>query len=280
MLRCKTRLLQAALCSLLCTIVLLFLHAGTVAESGAALVVQGASGNAGDTVGVTVSLRGIKSLPGVEGLSGGEFELHYDPAIASIEKISKGSIIGSGFMFLENKKFSESSAKVTIAAASGLITKDGDLCNITFKLKKKGALEVTLKGTSLYDQDVRALTVGAVSELPQDDPPGEGAPGGGGGSSVEILLPDEASPLPGDTTADGDDPTDSTGKTDEEVLFPPGEEHEGDVPVIPEGELSKSGKTASLPRWLLPAAGGLFVLIIISAVFYYTYHRRSQDKNI
>ena len=279
MVRCGTRLLQAALFSLLCAIVLLFLPAGTVAESGAALVVQGASGNAGDTVGVTVSLRGIKSLPGVEGLSGGEFELHYDPAIASIEKISKGSIIGSGFMFLENKKFSENSAKITLAAASGLITKDGDLCNVTFKLKKKGAVEVTLKGISLYDQDVRALTMGAVSELPQDDPSGEGSPGGGGGLSVEILSPDEASPPPGDTPAASDDPADSTDKTDEEV-FPPGEEYEGDVPAIPEGEVSKSGKAASLPRWLLPAAGGFFLLVIIVVVYFYINRRRSHDHNI
>ncbi len=276
MVKHKFRLLQAALLLLICAFALALLPAGAHAESGAALVVHGASGKAGDTVGVTVSLRGIKSLPGVEGLSGGEFELHYDPAVASIGKISKGSIVGTGFMFLENKNFSESSAKVTLAAVSGLITKDGDLCNVTFTLKKTGPVEVSLKEIAFYDQDVRALTVGTASELPKESPSGEGSPGSGAGTAVELHPPGDASPPSGDPPDTPGGFGEPAGETESEGTYPGGEPA-GEAPAAPEDEAAKTGSAENARKWILPAVI-LLVIAATAAGAAYIWRRRSRNK--
>ena len=280
MMKSKWGLSKAPLFFLLSVLVLLSFSASAAAAGGAALEVRGASGKAGDTVGVTVSLRGLKNLSGVEGLSGSEFELHYDPEAASIEKISKGSIVGGGFMFMPNKKYSKKSAKVVLAAASGLITKDGDLCNITFKLKKKGAVEVTLKELVFYDQDLRALTVGGVSDLP----PGSSSEGsgnlkpdqdtsvGGSGTAVELLPP-------GDTVSSSEEGSGEKGDSGES----PGEEDgaAASSEKEPAGDPSTAGEEDGAPEdkpsrwWIWPAAG---VAVPALAAAFFFIRRRLQKQ--
>ena len=114
--------------------------------------VNGASGGAGDTIGVSVTIRGLDNLAGVTGISGGQFELAYDPAVASVENIRQGRAIGNDFLFLGNSSFSEKSIKVVWAAESALITADGDLCNIS--LHKSGAVNPSIENLLLYDQDL------------------------------------------------------------------------------------------------------------------------------
>ena len=253
---------------------------GAAAKGGTALVVSGAAGEPGDNVEITVSLRGIENLAGVGGLSGGEFEIHYDPAAASIEKIKKGSALGSGFMFMENKKFSESSAKITLAAVSGLITKDGDLCNITFALKKTGPLEVTLKDIAFYDQDVRALAVGATSELPGDSPPGEGPPpGNGGGNEVVLQPPGEPAPS-GKKPDDPDIPGTPAGEPgDADIEAPPEEEPDGADPASPGKETSPERPAGSIPGWLFPAAAAAVIAVAGTVFFLYQAGLKKRQKS-
>lgn len=275
---------QAPLFFLLSVLALLYFAAPAVAAGGTSLEVRSAAGKAGDTVGVTVSLRGLKNLSGVKGLSGCEFELHYDPATASIKKISKGSIAGSGFMFMENKKYSKNSAKVVMAAASGLITKDGDLCNITFELKKKGLVEVAIKELALYDQDVRALTVGGVSELPPGSPPGEGAgdlepdqdtPAGGSGTAVELLPPGDTGSSPEGSSGEKGDAGEPAGERNGAAASSE-KEPAGDSPAAVE----EGGAPEDRPsrRWIWPAAG-LAVLILAAAAFFYIRRRPGKQNN-
>lgn len=281
MMKCKIRLLQGVV-PLLCAAFLLLYPAGAGAEKGAALTVEGASGKAGESIAINVNLRGIKTLSGVEGLSGGEFELHYDPAAAAIKKISKGSITGSGFMFMENKNFSESSAKVVLAAVSGLITEDGDLCRFTFTLKKDGPVEVVLKKVVVYDQDLRSLQAGAAGESPpevaadEDSPGGEPSQGDGlaepGGAVVELFAPEETAPPTGEEEPDQPDGK-ASGKAAPEGSS--GDAVEG-APKVPAGETRK-GLTENVRRWLLLTAALLGLLV--SGISFYLYRRRLLKKD-
>jgi len=274
----KLKLRPATLLFLSCAAVLLPFSAGGAAESGAALVVNSAAGKAGDTVGVTVSLRGIKNLAGVKGLAGGEFELHYDPAAASIKKIKKGSVVDSSFLFVENKNYSESSAKVTLAAATGLIDSDGDLCHVTFTLKKDGPVKVELKEIAFYDQDVRPLTVGASSELPEASP-GEGAlAGGGGGTAVELRSPGDAAPPSSshpDAAASSGEHSGETGAAE----APPGDGPAGDAPASRKNKAAESSPAETGRRWLLPVA----IMLTVAAAgtgAAYVYRCRSREKKL
>jgi hypothetical protein len=269
---------------LLCAALLLLFPAAAAAKGGAALTVYGAAGKAGENVVITVNLHGIKALAGIEGLSGAEFELQYDPAAASIKKISKGSIAGRGFMFMDNKNFSESSAKVVLAAVSGLITDDGDLCKFTFTLEKDGPVEVMLKEVVIFDQDLRALTVGAVSELPPESASGEGSlpgsgssqddggPAGPGGTAVELFSPTETVPPA------GEDPDLLDGKAPGKAAAPEGSSGDAvEGPLgAPAGE-NRKGLSENVRRWLLLAAAllGLFV----AGASFYLYRKRLLKNN-
>lgn len=274
---------QAPLFFLLSVLALLYFAAPAVAAGGTSLEVRSAAGKAGDTVGVTVSLRGLKNLSGVKGLSGCEFELHYDPATASIKKISKGSIAGSGFMFMENKKYSKKSAKVVLAAASGLITKDGDICNITFKMKKKGLVEVAIKELALYDQDVRALTVGGVRKLPPGSSsegsgelePDQDTSASGSGTAVELLPPGDTGSSPEGNYGEKGDAGEPAGEGSSAAASSE-KEPGGDAPAAAEpGAVPENSPPR---RWLWPAAG-LAVLILAAAAFFYIRRRPGKQNN-
>ena len=271
---------------LLCAVILVLFPASAAAGSGAVLAVQGAFGEAGESISVTVSLSGIKSLSGVEGLSGGEFELGYDPVAASIKKISRGSIVGGGFFFYSNKNFSASSVKVVLAAASGLITEDGDLCHVVFEMKKKGMLEVVLEEIAFCDQDTRPLTVGAAMDLSGDSiPNGSPAlykkpPSGAGVTAVVLFPPDDdltpdeqehPSSVPG---SGGKAAAKKGGKRVALSKEAPGSsgDRADDPTDTPEDEAATCRFFDSARRWALPAAIVLVTAIAGTAIYFFRVH--------
>lgn len=200
-------------------------HSPVLAAPHAVVTVSAAEGKAGETVGITVSIQGIGSLSGVEGISGGQFELVYDNATVSVDNVNPGSLIGKQFTFMANENFSDKSIKVVWASSSGLIKTDGDLCNITFNLKKDAAVNPVLKNLVLYDQDVRPIESGTESfgnsdgntvvlnspgsdpENVEDDPgPDQTMPGGSNSDATDAVSGYTGSEETGETgeTARGD----------------------------------------------------------------------------
>ncbi|MEW5784742.1 MAG: cohesin domain-containing protein [Bacillota bacterium] len=226
------------------------------AAAGTAVIVDGAAGEAGQTVVVTVRLRGLDRLTGVSGISGGQFELVYDPAAAVVDTIRQGSAIGDGFLFLANRAFSENSVKVVWAAESALITGDGDLCNVTFSLRAGGAVQPVIENLSLFDQDLRPLAVAAQvdgSAFHVQSPPGATKPSTGEpGTGEEGVSGDDAGDAdesPGNRTT-GDDET------------------EGDLPA-PDEESEGSAGTPLLIRQIyfaIPAV--LFLACLLGLVLF------------
>lgn len=138
------------------------------AAAGPALGVSVAAGKAGETVEVIIDIRGVKSPEGAEGISGGEFVLVYDSALAEVKGAEQGKAI-SGFMFIPNLRLTQNSIKVVWASGSRLISEDGEICRVYFTMKLDGILQPALKDPLLFDQDARALKVEAVDPKPEDD---------------------------------------------------------------------------------------------------------------
>jgi len=171
-----------------------------LAASPAMVTVSTATGAAGETVGITVSLQGFSSLTGVESISGGQFELVYDSAQATVVSVKKGSLLGGDVLFMHNQNYTENSIKVTWAYTSGGMSGDGDICNITFTLLKDSTLNPALKNLVLYDQEVHPLNIDEKSTdtsgssgnsvalyPPETDPQGTPSDSGGEqGGSVGI----------------------------------------------------------------------------------------------
>lgn len=158
--------------------------AQVLAAPAAVVTVSSAEGNAGETMGITVSLQGFSSLTGVENISGGQFELVYDPEQATVVSIKKGSLLGSDALFMPNQNYSENSIKVAWAYTSGGTSGDGDICNITFTLHKESILNPVIKNLVLYDQEVRPLVVDAQPAGANDS----------SGNSVALYPPETDTP--------------------------------------------------------------------------------------
>ena len=157
------------------------------------LSVDSAAGEAGQTVGVSVTIRGSEDLVETGGISGGQLELVYDPALAVAEGVIRGSAVGDGFIFLYNRAFAPNKVHITWAAQGEEIIRDGALFTVTFRLKTDAAVRPSLRNLVLYDQDLRSLKVAAAGEdhtvyliasgaeaplSPEDPPAGEGEEGG------------------------------------------------------------------------------------------------------
>ena len=135
----------------------MLLYTQPVRSAGEPLLsVDSAAGEAGQIVSVSVSIRDL-DLPKGGGISGGQFELAYNPAIAVVENIIKGRLLDSGFMFLHNQNFSPDKIRIAWASQSGLITGDGSLCTIAFKLSSAAAVTPSIHNLVLYDQDLQPL---------------------------------------------------------------------------------------------------------------------------
>ncbi len=231
----------------------LFFTAWSVAEAAEAvstLGVSSAAGKAGETVEVVVSIQGIAALEGVDGISGGEFVLLYNPALADVVKAEPGEAI-SGFMFIHNLRFSENSIKVVWACGSRLATGDGDICKVTFTMKKDGTMHPALKNLLLFDQEVRPLQIAALDPAPEggetspdDDQKDNGKEGEGPAGSGNETEGESASRY-GLSPAGKADPGSSSPAPGEEGSIPgetdtPGETGTGKDPGTPGGAGNES----------------------------------------
>jgi hypothetical protein len=231
----------------------LFFTACSAAEAAGtvpALGVSSAAGKAGETVEVVVYIQGITALEGVEGFSGGEFVLEYNPALAEVNKAEAGEAI-SGFMFIRNLRLTENSIKVVWASGSNLTSKDGNICKVTFTMKKDGTLQPTLKNLLLFDQDVRSLQITALDPAPEsgetspdDDQKDNGKEGEGPAGSGNETEGESASRY-GLSPAGKADPGSSSPAPGEEGSIPgetdtPGETGTGKDPGTPGGAGNES----------------------------------------
>lgn len=144
---------------------------GSTAEN-VVLSVNDARGEAGKTVGITVSISGLSGLPGSPGISGGQFELFYDAGVALAAQVRPGSLVGNNFTFASNPQYSGNSVMVAWAGTGEPLTEDGDLCNITFTLNRAGSINPSIGNIVIYDRDMRPLAVESVTV----DHPGEAEP--------------------------------------------------------------------------------------------------------
>jgi len=155
--------------------------------------VDSATGETGQTVGVSVTIRGSEDLAETGGISGGQLELVYDPALAAVEDVIRGSAVGAGFIFLYNRGFAPNKVRLAWAAQGEEIIRDGALFTVIFRLKTAAAVRPYLRNLVLYDQDLRSLEVAAAGEdhtvyliapgaeappSPEDPPVGNGEEGG------------------------------------------------------------------------------------------------------
>lgn len=155
--------------------------------------VDSATGETGQTVGVSVTIRGAEDLVKMGGISGGQVELVYDPALAVVEDVIQGSAVGAGFIFLYNRAFAPNKVHLAWAAQGEEIVRDGALFTVIFRLKTAAAVRPSLQNLMLYDQDLRSLEVAADGEdhtvyliapgaeappSPEDPPVGNGEEGG------------------------------------------------------------------------------------------------------
>ena len=131
------------------------------------------SGTSGEKVMVNVTLKNIQTLQTVEGISGGELELEFDPEMVKVDKIQRGDIIGENFFFIPNESYSSNSVKVAFASSGNLIKEDGELFRIHFSLKASGTVHTTIKNIILYDQDVKPLAVAQAQPDPDDAAPSD-----------------------------------------------------------------------------------------------------------
>lgn len=228
--------------------------AQVLAAPAAVVTVSSAEGNAGETVGITVSIQGFSSLAGVENISGGQFELVYDPDVASVNSVKSGSLLDDEVVFMPNLNYSRNSIMVAWAHPTGGIKSDGDLCNIIFTLKVAGSVNPTLKDLVLYDQDVNALLVKSEA-LPEGNFEGS--------SQVQLLSP---------------------GRVDTHQNKPDnGVDIRDDSPNRADGQLPENMSDPlegnSSPGWLLPLIILAGAAIVSGAGYYiYLYIRASKSK--
>ncbi len=265
-----------------CLIIFLF-HPISAAQSEAEVTVSKAAGKAGETVNITVGLAGLDSVSGITGLSGGQFELVYDPELASVESIKRGNIIGSGFTFITNRNYTQNSIKVTFVSGMGLITQDGDFCTITFLLKKDGAIAVLMQNLVLYDQDVQPVTMRVV--VTGDDEQTENETGNGNGANEVPSAPGS----PDDSPEQGSEGSHSNGTNKPEQTKEQGESPSGDSPDNGENEEnnnvsvspdpnSSDSATAQGVQWFVQLLVLFGILAAAGSWYWLSRNRRGQGR--
>lgn len=140
-------------------IICLALLLGSMSPTGTLLPVQAAepavfsctsaAGQSGDSVEIQVSLSAVAAM------SGGAFNLKYDPQLLKPLQIRPGSFL-QGYYFVANPDYNNGQAVRAVWAKAGGSSGNGVLCTITFKLLRGGqaALEFTgaeLKNTQKQD---------------------------------------------------------------------------------------------------------------------------------
>lgn len=264
-----------------------------MAAAGCTLTVNEVTGKKGETVETVVDIQGLADLEGVEGISGGEFVLLYDSDLADVEKADPGKVI-SGFMFIRNLRLTENSIKVVWASGSSLTTEDGEICRLTFTMKKSGIFRPTIEGLLLFDQDVRSLQVEALGlpngegKLPQgseqesgdkgtagDDPAGGEKENTGQGTAEEgatsyTVTPPLKTAPDSETTGGGQGSSQNPAKEEAKPHDESGSEHAGLSPGPP-GDNKEPGFTA----WPWIICGGM---IVLAPAVYLAFGKYKQKK--
>lgn len=236
--------------SLMLLAVILCLPVTGLAGSGAQITVGEADGKPGETVEIAVSVKGIAGLEGVDGLTGGEIEIAYDPSAASVDGIRAGELL-SNALFVYNEHYSENSVFVTWVTADDLLSGDGILFVINFILKEGGPLAPAVKNVSVSDQFLQFLEVSTPGEngLAEENP-----------SSVSLQPPKDVTPFKPVPDGNGSDD--------------PGEDRDDQGGEGVEDETKTSA--GRLPVYL--GLGGIVVLAAAGIVFFLG-RRRSRFQS-
>ena len=149
---------------LLCSCLLLGSSLPAMA-SDTVITASSANGNIGDTVSIDISIQNNPSI------SGGQFDMLYDPAIAdvlNITDIKRGTLLSDGdaFIFVKNNKKAPNTLSIAWAAQGSptpTITQDGIICTITFTLKAAGTANLTLQNIVLKAPALNTVQVTPVS---------------------------------------------------------------------------------------------------------------------
>lgn len=205
---------------------LILMSATALAASEVVVSITGARGSAGDRVEIIINFDSLPDSPTFTGISGGEFELVYDPSLAiPVKPITKGDAL-SGFLFMGNAWFTEESIKAVFASSEKLITQAGELCRFTFELKKDVTIQPTIRNAILRDQNIQPLAVRIV-ELSL------------GGKTTD---PPETPADPGSGNENGTDDDDSTSQQDEDDEDI-GESAENPATAAPSSPPNETGQT-------------------------------------
>lgn len=227
-------------------------HSSIAAAAGATVTVSGAEDRAEETVEVTVSIEGLSSLDGVEGISGGEIEISYDPVLASVTKIKQGELLSEA-IFIFNENYSNNSVFITWVSADNLLSGDGTLCTIIFTLKETGLLTPLIRSISVCDQLLRLLDVVQVATS-------KGGPAEENGSTSVTLEPSTEIEQASSPTGDS-------------AVIP--EEEENEFETVGPGGAPAENKS-SVNGWFIYTGIAIMVTIVIGAV-YYLFRRRSRS---
>lgn len=207
--------------------------------SGASIIISSAEGKPGDTVEITVSMKDIAGLVGVDGLTGGEIEIAYDPSLATVTGVKTGPLL-AGALFVYNMHYRENSIFVCWVSSDEILKKDGILCIITFTLKQTALLAPTITSLSICDQHLQVL---------------EARGAGSGSSSVTLHWPEDLKPFNPPDQGNG---TAAPGDAEEP--------HTGD-------------QTKSAARWLPVSLGVLLIILAAGITVIYLNRRHSRIQN-
>ena len=199
MLNTKEKQSTGIVCLLLtCLLVLAGLLPATAqAQPNPVVTVPAVSGTTGTTIAVEITIANAA------GMAGGQFELHYDPAVAVVTGVEKGTVL-DGFTLIPNLN-NANDGKVIVGWASATATTvtGGGLCRVTLELKSPGTTALEIKELLLNDESGKLITSSAVNgeitvnaaggdppggDPPGGDPPPGGGGGGGGGGTLAVAV--------------------------------------------------------------------------------------------
>ncbi len=120
------------------------------AQSQGKISVNSVSGFVGDKVTVNIRIDNFSGF-GVQGISGGNIQIHYDKSILKINRITEGNLIAGNDYF---KSSSDNASGLSYVFASGnqSISSNGVVFSVTFELLKSGTTSLQLKNVDLKDQ--------------------------------------------------------------------------------------------------------------------------------
>jgi hypothetical protein len=164
-----TKVIAILLALTLVFTMLLTMGASAEDEDIITLTVGNVSGTVGQSLQVIVSISGVEDSAQVEKISGGQFEMVYEPDVADCMSetwIARGSLISDGdeFIVARNPKSQPDTLSVAWAGQAQNpnlpgydpeygFHKDGQLFRITFYFNKAGIVNLEMKNLILVDEN-------------------------------------------------------------------------------------------------------------------------------